>query len=136
MIPRPTNSRIMRQFVLYSINTFSMILNFQKMIAYKDLVRMECYLERMKNSKGGLEHKPKQSQAPKTRDKPRTMYVSDSNLSKYEVSNKFMSFPAEEILKISCEGKIPHSIFLAQKLTSLNWLRNLPLIDSKHLLLR
>ena len=90
MIPRPTKSRIMRLFVLYSINTFSMILNFQKMIAYKDLVRMECYLEGMKDSKGGLEHKPRQSQASKLRDKPRIMYVSDNNLSKYEVSNKFM----------------------------------------------
>ena len=67
-----------------------MILNFQKMIAYKDLVRMECYLERMKDSKGGLEHKPRQSQDSKMRDKPRTMYVSDNNLSKYEVSNKLM----------------------------------------------
>jgi len=68
-----------------------MILNFQKMIAYKDLVRMECYLEGMKDSKGGLKHKPRQSHASKKRDKPRTMYVSDNNLSKYEVSNKLRS---------------------------------------------
>ena len=63
--------------------------NFQKMIAYKDLVRMECYLERTKDSKGGLERKPRQSHASKMRDRPRIMYVSDNNLSKYEVSNKF-----------------------------------------------
>jgi hypothetical protein len=67
-----------------------MILNFQKMMAYKDLVRMECYLERMKESKGRLEQKPKQSQASKMRHKPRIMYVSENNLSKYEVRSKFM----------------------------------------------
>jgi hypothetical protein len=60
------------------------------MIAYKDLVRMECYLEQMKDSKGGLEHKPRQSQFSKMREKPRIMYVSDNSLSKYEVSNRFM----------------------------------------------
>ena len=77
---------------------------------------MECYLERMKDSKGGLEHKPRQSQDSKMRDKPRTMYVSDNNLSKYEVSNKLMWFPAEESLKISCKGNIPHSRVLAQEI--------------------
>ena len=60
------------------------------MIAYKDLVRMECYLERTKDSKGGLEHKLRQSQDSRMRDKPRIMYVSEHNLSKYEVSTKFM----------------------------------------------
>jgi len=60
------------------------------MIAYKDLVRTECYLEEMNDSKGGPKHKPRQSHASKMRDKPRIMYVSDNNLSKYEVSKKFM----------------------------------------------
>ena len=60
------------------------------MIAYKDLVRMECYLEGMKDSKVGLKHKPRQSHSSKMRDRPRIMYVSDNNLSKYEVSNKLM----------------------------------------------
>jgi hypothetical protein len=71
-----------------------MILNFQKIIAYKDLAKMECYLERMKDSAGGLEHRLRQiqtqSHASKMRDKPRIMYVSDNNLSKYEVSNTLL----------------------------------------------
>jgi hypothetical protein len=62
------------------------------MIAYKDLEKMVCYLERMKNSEGGLKYKlrqiQRQSEDVKMRDKPRMMYVSDNNLSKYEVSHK------------------------------------------------
>lgn len=61
-----------------------MILNLQKMIAYKDLEKSQCYLERMKDSESGPKIQS-QSQSSKMRDEPRTMYVPDNSLSKYEV---------------------------------------------------
>nr|CAD7264318.1 unnamed protein product [Timema shepardi] len=58
-----------------------------RMIAYKDLESSQCYLERMKN--GGLQQQVSQLRASNTthnmRSPPRTMYVSDINLNKYEV---------------------------------------------------
>jgi hypothetical protein len=72
-----------------------MILNLQKMIAYKDLEKSQCYLERMKDSESGVKHNIKiqsRSQSSKMRDEPRTMYVPDNNLSKYEVSMRRMQF--------------------------------------------
>lgn len=73
-----------------------MILNLQKMIAYKDMEKSQCYLERMKDPESGLKHKLRQiqsqSQSSKMRDEPRTMYVPDNSLSKYEVSMRRKKF--------------------------------------------
>jgi hypothetical protein len=73
-----------------------MILNLQKLIAYKDPENSQCYLERMKGSESGLRHQLRRSQSQnqpqKMRDEPRTMYVPDNNLSKYEVSMRRMQF--------------------------------------------
>jgi hypothetical protein len=58
------------------------------MTAYKDLEESQCYLERMKGLDGGVKHHMRQVQPHKLRDKARTVYVSDNNLSKYEVSKR------------------------------------------------
>ena len=114
-----------------------MISNFQKMIAYKDLEKMVCYLERMKNSEGGLKHKLRQIQTQsedvKMRDKPRMMYVSDNNLSKYEVSHKRRWFLWEWVLKMNCE-KTTHNRALTEKLTVPQLVRNPSSVQCKPLL--
>jgi hypothetical protein len=62
------------------------------MIAYKDPENSQCYLERMKGSESGLRHKLRRIQSPEMRDEPRTMYVPENILSKYEVSMRRMQF--------------------------------------------
>jgi hypothetical protein len=69
------------------------------------------------------------------RDNPRILYVSDNNLSKYEVSNKFVWFLEGEVLKIRFKEKIPHAEFFLRSKLPFNWSRNSPLVESKNLLL-
>jgi hypothetical protein len=79
------------------------------MIAYKDLEKSQCYLERMKDSENGLKHKLRQiqsqGQSSKMRDEPRTMYVPDKSLSKYEVSMRRMKFQWRGELRCLRQGK-------------------------------
>jgi hypothetical protein len=90
------------------------------MIAYKDLETSQCYLERMKDSEPGLKYHLRQfqsrTQPSKMRDKPRTMYISDNNLSKFEVSVKCILFLEGRWLKISYQKLTPWSTVFLEKL--------------------
>ena len=63
---------------------------FQRMVAYKDFENSQCFLERMKPTDGDIKYRIRQLQAQSEssnmRDSMKTMYVSNKNLSKYEVS--------------------------------------------------
>ncbi|KAJ9599913.1 hypothetical protein L9F63_009741, partial [Diploptera punctata] len=81
LITPPHIMGIGKSSTLYDYNT--------RMVAYKDLENSLCFLEKMKSTDGDIKYRllQLQSQSPfsSLRDTTKTMYVSDKNLTKYEV---------------------------------------------------
>ncbi|KDR17913.1 hypothetical protein L798_08220 [Zootermopsis nevadensis] len=92
MVTPPDTAGFLKYKTLHDYNT--------KITAYKDLEKSLCYLERIKDTDGRIKHQMRQfrpqRQSYRMRDKPRTMYVSDKNLSKYEVPSRHLPGNTEE----------------------------------------